>query len=264
MTVKAGGRGLNIFKDTTVTSVVIGAAATFFSLLIAVGIRAVGYRLTLVGLGFSLCVIAVDVWILARIVGGRIAERLEMTDEHFVARLTEAESRLVERFNHTDGFLQTLQGVTGTAFLKTQAEVMAYERDNVQKEVWIVSQRLDDEFKAEIREVIVFNLERGVRYIYIIPKDSVVVERVRQIKQACGNHAGVVWFHMPGDFFDLVPRHDISIYDPLGKTSDQIVAYMNLPARSAPNNLFVILEGDYAIGILNKLIPPARRARIIN
>ena len=262
MTIKTGSRRLNVFRDTTVTSLIIGGVAAALSLTLAIAVRAVGYRVTLLSVGFVLGVILIDLWIVARFAGGRIAERLDLTDERLAATLSAAEQRLFERFNRTDGLL-TLRGVTSAEFLKTQAEVMDYERVGVTKDVWIVSAGLNDEFKHEIIEVIMHNLKRGVRYVYVIPKDSVVIERVRRIKHACGDSEGVVWFHMPRNFFDLVPRHDISIYDPLGKTSEQIVAYMNLPVRSAPNNLFVILDGDYATGIFRSVIPAAKKARII-
>lgn len=255
--------GFALFRDTTVTTIVVGIVAIGLSLFLSISVRSVGYRVTFLSLAFATCVLIIDLFIIARLATGQIVDRLDAGETRLSDRLDSTDQRLFARLDTSDGLLQMFRSMLNADFIKTQAEVMEYEKTSVMHHVWILSSALDDELKPGISEVIAANLKRGVQYLYIIPNDIVVIERVRQIKHSHGNHSRVKWFHMPTDFFDLVPPHDISIYDPLGKTSDQIVGFMNLPARSAPNNLFVLLNGTYATGIVRRVTPMAKEAGVI-
>lgn len=110
-------------------------------------------------------------------------------------------------------------------------------------EVWIVTGSLEEEIADDqFFPIVKHNIARGIRYVYFVPNDAIVLERINMFRMKFGADTNRVSFEIIDDpLFGIICLQDAAIYVPCQPQHERLSGYMNLPIRHGGTALFIRL-----------------------
>lgn len=113
------------------------------------------------------------------------------------------------------------------SWLKDTNQLVEYEKQTDAKEIWLLTSDLLDDVGGPFQQLVMCKLDDGVKYVYFVPDTSEIRARVEIVKSMHHHHRNLLVKYLPNNFFLLVSKLDIVVYDPLN--AENRSAYMGIP-----------------------------------
>jgi hypothetical protein len=121
-------------------------------------------------------------------------------------------------------------------------------------EIWLVSNDLRTEVNDGVYAgAVIYNLNRGIKYKYFIPKSDINDVRIRQLKTESKNNSNLEFYFLKEDFFFLAPDFDFSIYEPNKSRAEGRLAFMGLQLPDSEYLYEVQIHDNLTNSIIEKL-----------
>jgi hypothetical protein len=138
-------------------------------------------------------------------------------------------------------------------------QLASYERNVPAKEIWLItSDLLDDSQGGLFMDVVRKNLQRGIRYVYFFPRTPENNSRADSIRATQKSDA-LKYVFLPDDFFFLVPKLDIVIYNPRADGGLSKSAFMGIPAPGESSHYHAAVSLDFIDKIVGTLLDPYQK-----
>lgn len=142
-----------------------------------------------------------------------------------------------------------------THWLYNLDAVIHHERDTLAREIWLVSEDLQEDVAGgPFRDVVAEKLKAGVKYVYFVPDSVETRARIQIIKAAHGYTDRISMVFLPDSFFFLVPRLDIVIYNPLSLGGIPREAFMGIPVPDTTDHFHVAVTDDFIDRLVGTLL----------
>lgn len=137
------------------------------------------------------------------------------------------------------------------SWLLDTAQLASYERTVKTKEIWLItSDLLDDSSDGPFHEVVRENLKRKIKHVYFFPDTPENRARADTIHQSQQKNPLLRFVYLPSNFFLLVPKLDVVIYNPRGESGMVRAGFMGIPAP-ADNNHY---HASVSLDLIDKLV----------
>lgn len=223
-------RGGWIWKDTVFVLLVTGLTV-FFGIGLSEIQNKIGWAVLVTSLLFMLSIFATLTYLVMRPV-----------------------SNIVE-----DALVELRHNVTPDAldWLLDTDEMVMFEKKSPATEIWLISSDfLDDSPGGPFMDVVTDRLKNGTSYIYFAPDSPQTRARMKALRAQHQNSPNLHIVFLPGNLFFLVPKLDISIYNPLGKDRSTRISFMGLPARGEDDRHYhVAMSTDFVDNVVGTLLP---------
>jgi hypothetical protein len=176
------------------------------------------------------------------------------------------ESFANELQGHWQSFEQTIKSsisilnIKFDGYLLTFEELIDIEKTIDCKEIWIVTGSLEGDIKESALKTIKQNIDRGIKYNYVLPNRTVLRSRAEVLSSRLSTPDKVTFQYIPaGPLIEIINIHDFVIYDPHGTATGRR-AYMNVPIR-AGKKYFLGLSDEHAETVYSYLKESLQRKR---
>lgn len=147
----------------------------------------------------------------------------------------------------------------GFDWLYTKDQLLIYEEETGAAEIWLISaDLLDDVGEGAFREAVRNNLARGMRYRFFVPDTVVLRSRATELMQS-HSHPNVRCVFLRDEFFFLVPKLDIVIYNPQRAGVEKRTAFLGIPAAGEEKHYSAKISDDLTDAIIGMLLPYCSR-----
>lgn len=136
-------------------------------------------------------------------------------------------------------------------------EMVKYEIASTSTEIWLISSDfLDDSPGGPFMKVVTERLDKGTNYVYFTPNTPQARARMTALHAQHHYSSSLHIVYLPDNLFFLVPKLDISIYNPLGKDSGKRMSFMGLPALGEDaRHYHVSMSTDFVDNVVGTLLP---------
>lgn len=122
------------------------------------------------------------------------------------------------------------------------------------EEIWALSPDLrkvsdDGLYLNAIRS----NLKKGTKYKYFVTDKAENRVRSKRFRKKCGYSPDLEIYYLPDDFFFLVPKVDVSIFEPMKLPIDGKKGYLGLPIEGTDEHFEFLMDDDFVDAIIGKL-----------
>lgn len=139
-------------------------------------------------------------------------------------------------------------------WLLTTEQLADYERNIEPQEVWLLSVDLEeDSLDGPFQDVVNQNVKAGFSYHYFIPKTDAIKARVSHIRQLNSGATTLHFHYLPEEFFWLVPRFDIAIYNPHQLNGKPRSAYLGIPAIREQRHFHASVDAQFIDTIVGRV-----------
>ena len=136
----------------------------------------------------------------------------------------------------------------------TDRQLSRFEESFAGEEIWVISYDLEPETDGGLyADIIPANIAKGIKYKYFVPKSDSVAIKIAQLKAKYNNSANVEFYVLSDDFFFLVPKLDIIIYNPLKKSSTGRRVYFSLDLPNTEDLYEAWLDDSFADTISSRI-----------
>lgn len=137
------------------------------------------------------------------------------------------------------------------SWLHDTEQLASYERTVKAKEIWLLtSDLLDDSSDGPFHEVVRENLKRKIKHVYFFPDTPENRARSITIHKSQQQNALLKFVHLPNNFFLLVPKLDVVIYNPQGENGMVRAGFMGIPVPGESNHFHAAVSLD----LIDKLV----------
>jgi len=122
-------------------------------------------------------------------------------------------------------------------------------------EIWLLTQDLEeDQEGGPYAQVVTDNLKKGIKYVYIVPKDDDSIKaKIDDIKINNNNNPNLKIFFLSKSLFFLSPKLDLSIYNPTKIRGAERRAFMGMPLEGKTERYQVAVSEDLIITIVGMI-----------
>lgn len=219
-----------VWKDTIFVLVVTGLTVLFGILLSEVQNK-IGWAILITSLAFVIAIFATLTYLVMRPVNAMLDQALREL-KHNISP-------------------DTLEWLLDTD------EMVKYEIASTVTEIWLISSDfLDDSPGGPFMEVVTERLKQGTNYVYFAPDTPQTRARTTALRAQHQHSPNLHIVFLPNNLFLLVPKLDISIYNPLGKDSEKRMSFMGLPALGEDvHHYHVSMSTDFVDSVVGTLLP---------
>ena len=192
------------------------------------------------------------VWIIAGALGSCLVLVLYSVSLSYGIRLKNEEriDKLIKIFNSSE-FKEKLD------FIFSKYEVDEIERNQQEKDIWVVSPNLEnDTNNSDVVPIVRENAKKGVRYTYVVPDNELIDAREQELQAVFKGircKARIVKVSEK-DFFLLTTTH-LTVYNPQGENGTPGRVFLELPVQN--RGWWVEMcrqDASYYIGRVRKII----------
>ena len=152
----------------------------------------------------------------------------------------------------SDLIIQQFQAQHG--WLLDVKQLAAYERNVKAREIWLITSDFSDDLQdGPFMKIIDHNLQKGIRYVYFFPNTPENKARAEMIHAALKSPL-LKCIHLPDNFFFLVPKLDIVIYNPRGEGGLPKSAFMGIPVPGESGHYHAGVSLDFIDKIVGTLL----------
>jgi hypothetical protein len=139
-------------------------------------------------------------------------------------------------------------------------QLMNYELNTDAPEIWLLtSDLLDDAQGGPFQDIVAKNLKKGKNYVYFVPNVPEIKTRIEAVFAHHSNHHKLRVVYLPDNFFFLVPKLDIAIYNPLSKGRSEKSAFMGIPAPGEKGHYHASVTIDFIDKLVGTLLEEYKR-----
>jgi hypothetical protein len=140
---------------------------------------------------------------------------------------------------------------TNFSWLLDTEQLASYERTVKAKEIWLItSDLLDDSSDGPFHIVVRENLKRKIKHVYFFPDTPENRARATIIHKSQQQSALLKFVYLPNNFFLLVPKLDVVIYNPQGESGMIRAGFMGIPVPAEGNHYHAAVSID----LIDKLV----------
>ena len=140
---------------------------------------------------------------------------------------------------------------TNFSWLLDTEQLASYERTVKTKELWLItSDLLDDSSDGPFHAVVRENLKRKIKHVYFFPDTPENRARATTIHKSQQQNTLLQFVYLPNNFFLLVPKLDVVIYNPQGESGMVRAGFMGIPVPAEGNHYHAAVSLD----LIDKLV----------
>jgi hypothetical protein len=147
----------------------------------------------------------------------------------------------------------TTNGCISSKFI-TDSELAAYETTFNGDEIWVITGDLATELGL-YESIVKNNLGRGIKYKIFFAKNNFNIMRIQQLKLTytqCPQN--IEYYELDNDFFFLVAKFDITIYDPYKNVATGRHGYIGLDLPNSCELIVAEVNDNLVDAIASKLL----------
>ncbi len=221
----------NPLKDQAVLGLIITVLTIAFGFLLGEVQNKLGWGLLILSLFTVLVVFALVIWLIQKPI-----------QQLLITLVRELKRQLEQK---------------AITWLLDTDQLMEYELSSVAPEIWLLtSDLLDDAQGGPFQNVVAKNLKKNKNYVYFVPNMPETRTRIEAIFAHHGNNQLLRVVYLPDNFFFLVPKLDIAIYNPLSKGGSPKSAFMGIPVPGETNHYHASVSIDFIDKLVGTLLEP--------
>jgi hypothetical protein len=151
--------------------------------------------------------------------------------------------------------LEKYIGPDKISWLITTPQMARFEAKCKALEIWCISADLYEDIPSgEFSKTVNNNLKKGIKYTYFVPDTEQMHARMEQIVRFHNNSPNLGVKYVNDDFFFLVPKLDIIIYNPFGVGDTHRLGYLGIPTEADTQHFHARISSDFIDRLLGKLM----------